>query len=80
MLPAARAEAVVAATHRLRRKTLRPGARDTLRLEAGMNLWGQDMDESVSPLMRGWRGRSIWRARRFSSQGGGCSRSRSAGS
>ena len=25
------------------------GARDTLRLEAGMNLWGQDMDESVSP-------------------------------
>ncbi|OEC41825.1 glycine cleavage system aminomethyltransferase GcvT [Aeromonas sp. DNP9] len=26
------------------------GARDTLRLEAGMNLYGQDMDESVSPL------------------------------
>ncbi|NUR23184.1 glycine cleavage system aminomethyltransferase GcvT [Frateuria sp.] len=25
------------------------GARDTLRLEAGMNLYGQDMDESVSP-------------------------------
>jgi len=25
------------------------GARDTLRLEAGLNLWGQDMDESVSP-------------------------------
>jgi len=26
------------------------GARDTLRLEAGMNLYGQDMDEEVSPL------------------------------
>ncbi len=26
------------------------GARDTLRLEAGMNLYGQDMDENVSPL------------------------------
>ena len=26
------------------------GARDTLRLEAGLNLYGQDMDESTSPL------------------------------
>ncbi len=26
------------------------GARDTLRLEAGMNLYGQDMDETVTPL------------------------------
>ncbi|MFT5162318.1 MAG: aminomethyltransferase [Alteromonadaceae bacterium] len=26
------------------------GARDTLRLEGGLNLYGQDMDESVSPL------------------------------
>lgn len=26
------------------------GARDTLRLEAGMNLYGNDMDEGVSPL------------------------------
>ena len=25
------------------------GARDTLRLEAGMNLYGSDMDESTSP-------------------------------
>jgi aminomethyltransferase len=29
------------------------GARDTLRLEAGMNLYGQDMDEGVSPLDAG---------------------------
>ncbi len=29
------------------------GARDTLRLEAGMNLYGHDMDESVSPLVSG---------------------------
>ncbi|GAA4895084.1 glycine cleavage system aminomethyltransferase GcvT [Ferrimonas pelagia] len=32
------------------------GARDTLRLEAGMNLYGQDMDETVTPLAAnmGW--------------------------
>jgi aminomethyltransferase len=29
------------------------GARDTLRLEAGMNLYGQDMDEDVTPLESG---------------------------
>jgi aminomethyltransferase len=32
------------------------GARDTLRLEAGMNLYGTDMDETVTPLASnlGW--------------------------
>ena len=32
------------------------GARDTLRLEGGLNLYGQDMDETVSPLAAnmGW--------------------------
>jgi aminomethyltransferase len=38
---------------RLRDAGVRPtglGARDTLRLEAGMNLYGSDMDETVSPL------------------------------
>ena len=29
------------------------GARDTLRLEAGMNLYGADMDETISPLESG---------------------------
>ena len=29
------------------------GARDTLRLEAAMNLYGSDMDETISPLEAG---------------------------
>jgi len=40
----------------LAEKGVRPiglGARDTLRLEAGMNLYGQDMDETVNPLESG---------------------------
>lgn len=32
------------------------GARDTLRLEAGMNLYGQDMDENVTP----WEASLAW--------------------
>ncbi len=49
MLPAARVEML---WQRLLACGVTPcglGARDTLRLEAGMNLWGQDMDESVLP-------------------------------
>jgi len=52
-LPASRAEAL---WQRLLAVGVRPiglGARDTLRLEAGMNLYGQDMDENVSPLDAG---------------------------
>ena len=36
------------------------GARDTLRLEAGMNLYGNDMDESVSPLIAGMGWTVAW--------------------
>lgn len=35
------------------------GARDTLRLEAGMNLYGQDMDETTTPLETGL-GWTVW--------------------
>ncbi|MFC3108711.1 glycine cleavage system aminomethyltransferase GcvT [Undibacterium arcticum] len=51
--PAAQAEALWNA---LLAAGVRPaglGARDTLRLEAGMNLYGQDMDETVNPLDAG---------------------------
>jgi aminomethyltransferase len=37
------------------------GARDTLRLEAGMNLYGQDMDEEVSPLESGLGWTVAWK-------------------
>ena len=52
-LPSEAAEAV---WNRLLAVGVKPcglGARDTLRLEAGMNLYGQDMDETVSPLESG---------------------------
>lgn len=52
-LPAADAPALWA---RLRAAGVAPiglGARDTLRLEAGMNLYGQDMDETQNPLESG---------------------------
>jgi aminomethyltransferase len=42
--------------HALRQQHVAPvglGARDTLRLEAGLNLYGSDMDASVSPLESG---------------------------
>ena len=59
---------------RCTRRASRPaglGARDTLRLEAGMNLYGNDMDESTSPARVGTgldrriraRGRAIHRPR-----------------
>lgn len=53
MLPAGEAEAL---WNKLNAAGVAPcglGARDTLRLEAGMNLYGQDMDETVSPLDAG---------------------------
>jgi len=36
------------------------GARDTLRLEAGMNLYGADMDEAVTPLESGLNWTVAW--------------------
>lgn len=36
------------------------GARDTLRLEAGMNLYGNDMDETTSPLVSGLSWTVAW--------------------
>ena len=36
------------------------GARDTLRLEAGMNLYGTDMDTSTSPLVSGLNWTVAW--------------------
>lgn len=36
------------------------GARDTLRLEAGMNLYGTDMDETTSPLISGLTWTVAW--------------------
>ncbi len=39
------------------------GARDTLRLEAGMNLYGADMDEAVSPLESGLGWTIAWEPR-----------------
>jgi aminomethyltransferase len=52
-LPAAQAESL---WQRLLELGVTPcglGARDTLRLEAGMSLYGQDMDETTSPLDAG---------------------------
>jgi aminomethyltransferase len=53
MIPAAE---IVTAWNRLRQLGVSPaglGARDTLRLEAGMNLYGNDMDETRHPLESG---------------------------
>ena len=53
MMPAGEAAAFWG---RLREAGVTPcglGARDTLRLEAGMNLYGNDMDETTSPLESG---------------------------
>ncbi|MGE5946024.1 MAG: glycine cleavage system aminomethyltransferase GcvT [Betaproteobacteria bacterium] len=53
MLPADEAEAMWNRLHAAGVAPCGLGARDTLRLEAGMNLYGQDMDENVSPLDAG---------------------------
>jgi len=52
-LPATRAAALWKALVAAGARPCGLGARDTLRLEAGMNLYGQDMDENVTPLDAG---------------------------
>jgi aminomethyltransferase len=53
MLPAAEAERVWRALNSAGVASCGLGARDTLRLEAGMNLYGSDMDESTHPFESG---------------------------
>ena len=53
MLPAQKAEDFWNALHKAGVAPIGLGARDTLRLEAGMNLYGQDMDETINPLEAG---------------------------
>jgi aminomethyltransferase len=67
VMPAGRAAAM---WHQLLAAGVSPcglGARDTLRLEAAMNLYGSDMDESVSPLEAGMGWTIAWEpaGRRF---------------
>lgn len=53
ILPTEQAVAFWNACHAAGVKPIGLGARDTLRLEAGMNLYGQDMDETTTPLESG---------------------------
>ncbi|MFA6061420.1 MAG: glycine cleavage system aminomethyltransferase GcvT [Gallionella sp.] len=53
MLPKENVEAFWYDLNKAGVKPIGLGARDTLRLEAGMNLYGQDMDETVGPLESG---------------------------
>ncbi len=53
MLPKEKVEAFWYDLNKVGVKPIGLGARDTLRLEAGMNLYGQDMDETVGPLESG---------------------------
>jgi aminomethyltransferase len=53
MLPAGEAAATWRKLNALGVKSAGLGARDTLRLEAAMNLYGNDMDESQNPLESG---------------------------
>jgi len=53
MLPAKQAVTLWRALHEQGVAPCGLGARDTLRLEAGMNLYGQDMDATVTPMEAG---------------------------
>ncbi|APZ41896.1 glycine cleavage system aminomethyltransferase GcvT [Acidihalobacter ferrooxydans] len=60
MLPATAASAFWRALLAAGVKPIGLGARDTLRLEAGMNLYGTDMDETISPLECGLNWTVAW--------------------
>jgi aminomethyltransferase len=60
MLPAAEAPVVWSRLQAAGIAQCGLGARDTLRLEAGMNLYGNDMDESTSPLESGLAWTVAW--------------------
>lgn len=60
MIPAAEAEAFVRALVAVGVAPAGLAARDTLRLEAGMNLYGHDMNETVSPLQAGMGWTIAW--------------------
>ena len=53
ILPATEADAFFIALHAAGVQPCGLGARDTLRMEAGMNLYGNDMDDDTSPLQAG---------------------------
>lgn len=53
MLPATAAPSFWQSLNNAGVKPIGLGARDTLRLEAGMNLYGHDMDETINPLEAG---------------------------
>lgn len=55
IVPAAQAEALWVELRTMNVEACGLGARDTLRLEAGLNLYGLDMDETITPLECGLR-------------------------
>ena len=77
ILPGDEAPALWAALSEAGVRPIGLGARDTLRLEAGMNLYGSDMDETVTPLESNTastvylEGRSFIGAERLREQTGG---------
>jgi aminomethyltransferase len=60
LLPAAQAPAFWNALYEAGVRPIGLGARDTLRLEAGMALYGSDMDEAVTPLECGLTWTVAW--------------------
>lgn len=60
ILPAGKAAEFWSSLSRAGVKPIGLGARDTLRLEAGMNLYGSDMDDATTPLESGLAWTVVW--------------------